>query len=297
MGIPLLVPSAHIYDLAQAAAVYGLLAVGYSVVLGICGQFSVAHAALFGVGAYTTAILATGSHPHAMAPVLLAAIGAGLLAGGLSGLPALRLGGDQLAVVTLFVGGVVQLVFQNAGALTGGFGGVTDVPPNALFGHDFLNLRDEYLLAAGFLAVAVVGVERLRRSGLGLAMLAVREDELAARSAGIRVGATKVLAFAISGAIAGAAGWLYAGRYATVTPARFDTTLSVLIAVMVLLGGMGRTYGAVVGAGVLGTLERVLSDYASIEEGATGAAIILVVLWRSGALRAGGLRLLSLRRP
>jgi branched-chain amino acid transport system permease protein len=289
-AIPLLVPSAHTYDLAQSAALYAILAVGYAIVLGLCGQFSVAHAALYGVGAYTAGILTTDPHDDASWVALLAACAMGLLVGALVGLPSLRVGGDQLAVITLFIGGVLQITAQNATSVTGGFGGVVDIPRNALFGHTFTTLRDQYLLAAGVLLVAVLLVERLRSSPLGLAMVAIREDEVAARSAGVRVGVVKVCAFALSGAVAGAAGWLYAGRITEVTPVGFDATLSVLVAVMVLLGGRGRVYGAVIGAGFLGTLEKLLTGYSTVEEGVTGAAIIAVVMWRTGALHAGGAR-------
>lgn len=284
-AVPLLLGNAFTYDLAQSAALYALLALGYSIVLGLCGQFSVAHAALYAVGAYTTAILTTDPHDVSMSLALLAAVGVGLVAGAVMGLPALRLHGDQLAVVTLFAGGIVQVVLQNASTLTGGLGGITDVPANALLGRSFVTLRDQYLLATALLLVAIVAVERLRRSRLGLSMLAVREDEVAARAAGVRLGTTKITAFALSGAVAGAAGWLYAGRYATVTPARFDVTLSVLVAVMVLLAGPGRTYAVVASAALLGILERVLSDYSAVEEAVTGATIVLIVLWRAGALR------------
>ena len=285
MGLPLLLASAHTYDLAQAAATYAILAAGYSVVLGLCGQFSVAHAALYGTGAYTTAILTTDPHGQPAWVALLASALVAGLAGAIVGLPALRVRGDQLAVITLFIGGVWQIAAQNAGRLTGGYGGIVAVPRISLAGHRFASLHDRYLLAAATLAVVVVLVERVRRSAAGVALIAVRDDEVAARSAGVAVGACKVAAFAASGAVAGVAGWLYAGNFTVVTPARFDITLSVLVAVMVLLAGAGRTYAAVAAAGLLGTLERILSDHSGIEEGATGAAIILVVLWRSGAVR------------
>ncbi|HEV3123537.1 MAG TPA: branched-chain amino acid ABC transporter permease [Candidatus Dormibacteraeota bacterium] len=288
--VPLLVPSAHVYDLARVAATYAVLAVGYCIVLGLCGQFSVAHAALYGVGAYTTANLTT-QHGASSATALLAAVGFGLLAGALIGLPALRVRGDQLAVITLGIGQVVQLLFLNWTSVTGGFTGISDIPAPSLFGITLTSYRDNYLLAFAALVIVVVAVELLRRSPLGLAFMAVRDDELAARSAGVRTGVCKVSAFALSGAVAGIAGWLYAGAIISISPPTFDVVLSVLVAVMVLLGGQGRVYGAVVGAAIIATLENALTEYPAGEIALKGAAIIAIVMWRAGALRDGLMRL------
>lgn len=292
-SVPLWLPSAHVYDLGRVAATDAVLAVGYCIVLGLCGQFSVAHAALFGVGAYTTAIL-TAQHGVGSLPALGASVAAGGLAGALVGLPALRVAGDQLAVVTLGIGEVAQLVMLDWTRVTGGFSGISDIPPPNVFGWRVVDVRDTYLLAAASLLVVVAATDLLRRSPAGLAMRAIREDEAVARAAGVRVGLWKVVAFALSGGIAGLAGWLYAGSIVSISPADFGIVLSVLVAVMVLIGGPGRVYGAVVGAGLIATLQDQLVGQAAVEDGVTGLAIVAVALWSSGV--GASLRQRVLRR-
>lgn len=283
-SLPLALPSAHVYDLGRVAATDAILAVGYCIVLGFCGQFSVAHAALYGIGAYTTALL-TAQHGVPSPLALLASMASGGVAGALVGLPALRVAGDQLAVVTLGLGEVVQLVMLDWTRVTGGFGGVTDIPPPTLAGWQLSSERDTYVLAVACLLIVVVAVDALRRSLPGLAMLAVREDDIVASAHGVSPGRWKVAAFALSGVVAGIAGWLAAGSMVSISPADFGIVLSVLVAVMVLLGGQGRVYGAVVGAGAIAVLQDQLVSHAAVEDGLTGAAIVAVVLWSSRAVR------------
>ena len=279
--IPLLVPSAHVAGVARAAATFGVLALGYAVVLGLCGQFTMAHAALFGVGAYTTAILSAsfGIDPWATLP---AAIVLATLAGALLGLAALRVGGNLLAVVTLAAGQLAQLVFVGWTPVTGGNAGIADVPALHLGGHPLIDERELYAVAAVVLVVAVLCLDRLRGSRLGLALQAVREDEVLAAANGVRVGGHKLIAFALSGAFAGAAGWLEATAIGAVSPTTYDVVLSVLVAVMVLLAGAGRVYAVIAGAAFVALLQDLLSAYPAVESSCIGLAIVLVIMWRNG---------------
>lgn len=279
--IPLLIPSAHVAGVARAAATFGVLALGYAVVLGLCGQFTMAHAALFGVGAYTTAILSAtvGIDPWLTLP---AAIVLATIAGGVLGLAALRVDGNLLAVVTLAAGQLAQLVFVGWTPVTGGNAGIADVPALHLGAHLLIGERELYAVAAVVLVVAVVGLDRLRGSRLGLALQAVREDEVLAAANGVRVGGHKLAAFALSGTFAGAAGWLEATAIGAVSPTTYDVVLSVLVAVMVLLAGAGRVYAVIAGAAFVAVLQDLLSAYPAVESSCIGVAIVLVIMWRSG---------------
>jgi branched-chain amino acid transport system permease protein len=281
LAVPVLLPSAHVASVARSAATFGVLALGYAVVLGLCGQFTMAHAALFGVGAYATGILAAtvGVDPWLTLP---AAIVLAALAGALLGLAALRVGGDLLAVVTLAAGQLAQLVFVGWTPVTGGNAGIPDVPALHLGGRLLIDEHQLYVVAALVLVAAVVCLDRIKRSRLGLAMQSVREDELLAAANGVHVGGHKVVAFALSGAFAGAAGWLEATAIGAVSPTTYDVVLSVLVAVMVLLAGAGRVYAVLAGAAFVAVLQDLLSGFPLVETGCIGAAIVAVVMWRSG---------------
>ena len=267
--------------MARTAATLGVLALGYAVVLGLCGQFTMAHAALYGVGAYTTGILAAnvGVDPWLTLPV---AILCAALVGALVGTAALRVAGNLLAVVTLAAGQLAQLLFIGWTPVTGGNAGIPDVPALHLGGRPLIDERDLYVVAAIAVVVAVLCLDQLKGSRLGLAFQSVREDEVLAASAGVRVGGAKVAAFALSGMFAGAAGWLEATAIGAVSPTTYDVVLSVLVAVMVLLAGAGRVYAVLAGAAFVAVLQDVLSATPAIETGVTGASIVAVVLWRGG---------------
>jgi len=283
-SLPLLASSEHIASVGRTAATYGVLALGYTVVFGFCGQFTMAHAALYGVGAYTVAILTTtvGVDPWVTLPVAVTVAAA---AGALIGLCALRVRGDLLAVVTLALGQLVELVLLDWTSATGGNGGISSVPPLQFAGTALIDERGLYTVALVALVVCVLLVDRLRGSRAGLAMEAIRDDALLAGSAGVRTGAYKVLAFTISGAFAGVAGWLEATAIGAVSPPTFDVVLSVLIAVMVLLAGVGRVYAVIAAAAFIAVLQDVLSGWPTVETASVGVAIVLIVLYRNGLLR------------
>ena len=282
--LPLLTSSEHVASVGRIAATYGVLALGYAVVFGLCGQFTMAHAALYGVGAYAVAILSTTANLDVWLTLPVAVILAAL-AGAALGLCSLRVSGDLLAVVTLAVGQLAQLVMLDWTPVTGGNGGIVDVPAPVVAGTAIIDERGLYILAVIALVGCVLVVDRLKGSRVGVAMQAVREDALLAGSAGVRPGSYKVLAFAISGAFAGVAGWLEATAIGAVSPPTFDVVLSVLIAVMVLLAGAGRVYAVIAAAAFVAVLQDVLSSWPTVETATIGVAIIAVVLYRAGVLR------------
>ncbi|MDQ6856131.1 MAG: branched-chain amino acid ABC transporter permease [Candidatus Dormibacteraeota bacterium] len=283
-SLPLITSSEHVASVGRTAATYGVLALGYAVVFGLCGQFTMAHAALYGVGAYAVAILCTVANVDPWA-ALPAAVALATVAGAVVGLCALRVGGDLLAVVTLAIGQLVQLVMLDWTSITGGNGGIVDIPALHLAGTPIVDERGLYVVAVVALVGCVLVVDRLKGSRVGLAMEAVRDDAILASSAGARPGTYKVVAFAVSGSFAGVAGWLEATAIGAVSPPTFDVVLSVLIAVMVLLAGRGRVYAVIAAAAFIAVLQDLLSSWPTVETACVGVAIVLIVLYRSGALR------------
>jgi branched-chain amino acid transport system permease protein len=229
-----------------------ILAVSLNVVNGFAGQFSIGHAAFMAVGAYTAAGITLAFRDVQIAGlplvasdavVFAAALGAGMLlaavAGLLVGVPSLRLRGDYLAIVTLGFGEIIRVVIENTRAL-GGATGLSGLPPYTT------------IVWTGLGVVAtVVMARRLEGSTQGRALLAIREDEVAAEAMGVDTVGWKVRAFVISAAFAGLAGGLLVHKILLCTPRMFTFVRSMEVVVMVVLGGMGSITGSIVAAAVL----------------------------------------------
>jgi len=267
-------------------AIFATVAIGLQIIWGFCGQPSFAQAALYGVGAYAFAIL-TVRHGVAPWPALAGATVCGGVAGMLLGLPALRVSPEQVALVTFALGEVLRVIEANA-SFTGGSGGLAGVAPLTLAGRDLVSAGDFYRPALVLVAIAYLVARWLRGSAAGRAMFAVRADELAARTMGVRPGALKLFAFGLGGALAGVAGGFSASFSSFVSSVSFGIVPSFQIVVMVLLGGLGRIGGAVLGAAVVLAVDDQLQSRPGVRLGVTGAAMIVVVLTRAGSLRAAG---------
>jgi branched-chain amino acid transport system permease protein len=269
--------NSFLLELGIQIGIYAALALGLNIVVGMAGLLDLGYAGFFAIGAYTWAIFGSeqanafiaGNHfplpgwPYfyifaALAVVLAACTGA------LAGLPALRLRGDYLAVVTLGLGQVVRLIANNLDHplnITNGPQGITPVgrPPigwlsNAL-GACGLSLQPAvcyslffYLLVMLIVGIVILISVRLDRSRFGRAWIAIREDEIAAQAMGISLLRAKMLAFATGAAFSGVMGAVYAAKQLFVSPDSFTFLQSITILVMVLLGGMGSIRGVILGA-------------------------------------------------
>jgi len=242
---------------------YALAGLGLTVLTGFTGLLNLGAAAFLAVGAYSYGILTWPGHPFALGfwGGLVAAIGCGAVAGALIGLPTLRLRGDYVAIVTLGVGEIIQDLIRNLDPLTLGTQGLNPLPRPVLPGVEFSPTAHlaYYYLYLGLLAVAVVAVFNLRRSRVGRAWVAVRDDELAARSLGIDTTRAKLLAFITSGALCAAAGALLAAFWASsIGPGYFDFQLSVVLICIVIVGGLGSVPGALLGALLMAGLNAIV---------------------------------------
>ena len=246
------------YYLSQLTFIcmYGMVGVGLMLLTGYTGQVSLGHAAFLAVGAYTEAVLQAQGVPFG-----LSLVAAGLLAGlaGIViGLPALRLTGIYLVIATMAFGFIVQEVLTRWESVTRGNLGMT-LRSIELFG---IRLNEEwklYYLALGLLALVVLGVLNLLRAPTGRAFVAIRDSEISAQSMGIHLARYKTVAFALSAAITGLAGALYAHKLQFISPEQFGLILSIELAMMIFIGGIGSLHGAIYGAIFLIALPQLIA--------------------------------------
>ncbi|WP_283609002.1 branched-chain amino acid ABC transporter permease [Faecalispora anaeroviscerum] len=252
-----------------------ILAASLNLSTGFLGQLILGHAGFMSVGAYAAALVTL----HAGLPDSLG-FPTALLVGGLTaalfgliiGIPALRLKGDYLAIITLGFGEIIRVVIINLG-FTGGARGLRGIPRET-------NFSWVYLLAV--LTVAIIFAFIHTRHGR--AVISIREDEIAAEASGINTTYYKLLAFIMSAFFAGIAGGLYAHHIGILNPSKFDFNYSTEILVMVVLGGMGSITGSVIAATVLTILPEALRDFSSYRMLAYSVVLICVMLFRPSGL-------------
>jgi branched-chain amino acid transport system permease protein len=235
------------YWLAQLTFVliYAIVGLGLMLLAGFTGLFSLGHAAFLGVGAYTEAIMVNHGVPF---PIAIAC--AGLLSaavGMVVGLPALRVKGIYLGMATLAFGFIVEEIMARWESMTGGNAGVVVNYPT-LFGWDFGTTNAFYFLCLVVTIGATLGIVNLMRSPTGRAFVAIRDSEISAQSMGIHLARYKTLSFAISAALAGIGGALYAHKIQFLSPEQFSIIQSIDLLLLVVIGGLGSIHGAFLGA-------------------------------------------------
>ena len=255
LGAPWLVSE---YWLAQLTFVmiYAIVGLGLMLLSGYTGLFSLGHAAFLGVGAYTQAVLT-----NAGVPFPLALVGAGALAaavGVVVGLPALRVKGIYLAIATLAFGFIVEEVFARWESVTGGNAGLHVKTPD-VFGVKLASDESFYFACLVVTVLATLAMLNLLRSPTGRAFVAIRDSEVSAQSMGIHLARYKTLSFAISAALAGVGGALYAHKLQFISPEQFSLLQSVDLLLMIVIGGVGSVHGAFFGAIFLITMPQVIA--------------------------------------
>jgi len=246
--------SGYLITLATIIAINAIVACGLNVIVGFAGQISLGHAAFFGIGAYSAALLATkaGWTFWAALPCVIAMTA---FIGLLLGIPSLRVREDFLAITTIGINFIVEAVFNNV-EFFGGALGMGGIPRVALF--DFkLRGNEFFYLCLAFLIIVIAACWWLTRCWAGLACFALREEEAAAASVGISPVRFKLLAFVIGTAMAGLGGALYAHFMRFISASDFAFPLSVSLLSMVVVGGIGTLWGPVLGAVIIGILPEV----------------------------------------
>ncbi len=266
--------SGYLLNILVQAATYAVAVAGLVVVLGYCGQISLAQAAFFGLGAYGVA-LGTVDYGLPFFVALAAGVAVSTLFGVMLGFASLRLGGHYLAMVTISFQQILTLVLNNWIGFTHGPDGVRSIPRPAMFegGAQFLALCLVCLVCVTWY------IWRLKTSRLGRAMQAVRDNEIAASTCGIDVFRTKVLAFGISALLGGLGGGLFAGGFAYISPDQFTFGESIVLLTMALLGGVQSPFGALLGTGLLVILPEWLRFLKQVYLAVYGAAVILIMVF------------------
>lgn len=248
-----------------------ILATSLNLINGKTGQFSIGHAGFMSVGAYTSAVLTTKlGQPFWMA--VSAAILASALTGLLIGIPTLRLKGDYLAIATLGFGEIVKVILFNIDYV-GGPAGIIGIPQLTSWAWLFFST-----------VLTVVLIQNLVNSSHGRAWVAIRENELAAELMGVDTTKYKVLAFTIGAGFAGLAGCLYAHYFYLIQPSNFGFMKSFDILVMVVLGGLGSTTGAILAAVFLTIISTLLQSFVEIRMIIYALILILIMIYRPQGL-------------
>ena len=279
----------------QQVGIYIIMAVSLNVATGYLGQLPLGHAGFMSVGGYSCAIfimrmspvLGVGPRdfvlgtPETTIPFILGVIFGGVVAaisGIIIGIPALRLKGDYLAIITLGFAEIIRVVMLNIDDvlhmdLTGGANGLTGIPKYT----NFLNV----FVVVG---VSLFLIHTMMKSRHGRAILAIRDNEIAAEATGINITYYKTLAFVVSAFFAGVGGGLYAGCVGVMAPAKFGFMKSIEILVMVVLGGMGSMLGSVISATVLTILPEALRTFSDYRMVVYAIVLILVMIFRPQGL-------------
>jgi branched-chain amino acid transport system permease protein len=289
--------------------IYALVAVGLNLLIGYAGQFSLGHAGFLAVGAYMSAILTQRFGWH----FILALIAAGLFTaaiGFLLGLPALRLSGPYLAVVTLGFGLAIPQLIVYFEDITGGTQGLRELPFAAipiwfdgvtLYNIELRTEREMYYLVVVVLSGLTLFAARIVDSHTGRAFVAIRDSELAAQAMGVNLTRYKTTAFALSAFYAGIAGSLYAHLIRFLAPESFTLFLSIEFLTMIVVGGLGSIRGALFGTLIVIGLQELLNRLPMVRENnlfivVFGALLILTIMFLPHGL-AGALHGRSLRWP
>ncbi len=287
--LPLVFSSSYWRTNLIVCAINVLLAIGLDFVVGYAGQLNIGQSAFYGIGAYASTLLIMKLGLPFWLAFALAVTISGMAGALLSGF-AVRLRGHYLAIASLGFAVITYQILLNWISLTQGPLGIYAIaapPPLALPGLPpvrFTNLANMFYLTAGFALLTYFILDRLVRSPIGETLTAIREDELSAASLGIDGPRWKTFAFAISAAVAGAAGCFYASFVGTLVPDAFFITESFSILAMVIVGGMGTLIGPVYGAILLTILPELLRGIGDLRLIVYGASVTLVVLFMPGGL-------------
>ncbi len=284
---------------ATIIGIYAILSMGLNIVVGYTGLLNLGYAAFYAVGAYTYAIFASSQANNFMPLggfplsgnwfwlfLLIALVVSGFV-GFLLGLPVLRLKGDYLAIVTLGFAEIIRLLFNNLSKpinITNGPMGITPIQAPMLFSLKLNKPVDYYWIVLVLFILTVLVIRNLQNSRIGRAWVAIREDELVARTMGVPVVRMKLLSFSIAAGLAGMMGVVFAAMQSYVDPTSFTFMESIIILCMVILGGSGNMQGVIIGALAVIVLQlQILKDVSDFMTSLTTSGILNLPAWLNPA--------------
>ena len=253
--------------------IYVILSVSQNLIMGVTGMLNLGHAAFFGIGAYTSALLVLAGVPFWIA--FLAAAIVSSIFGLLIAFPSLRLRGDYLAIATVGFGEIIRAVMKNWVGLTRGPLGLPGIPKPILFGIKFGAQLKFFVLSFIIMLITIFIINRIVKSPFGRVLKAIREDEVASQSLGKNITKYKIISFMVGAFFAGIAGSLFAHHITFIDPTTFNFNFSVFIVTMVVLGGLGSIRGAILGAIVLALIPEPLR-FLNLGSAAIGAVRLML---------------------
>jgi branched-chain amino acid transport system permease protein len=281
--IPRIIPNSYIMQLVINVLIYVILTMGLNLLTGFTGILSLGHAAFFGVGAYTAAILNV-RYGVSFYITLPAAIIITVICSLLLSIPALKVKGSYLVLMTIGFGEVVRLLLVNWIPLTNGPNGIVGISYPELGFFKITSIYQCYYLIILFVVLLAIYQKVLMRSRVGRAMLSIRDDDNAAELCGIDIAQYKIKAFAISAAYCAIAGSLYAHTIRYVSPDSFRSEESQLILCCVIIGGIGTFKGPVIGAVLLTLIPEVLRGLDDLRMVFYGIVLVIVIIFFPGGI-------------
>ena len=277
LALPFVLPNSFYVDLAIRMAINAVIVLGLNLLIGFAGQISLGHAGFLGIGAYASAILPTHLGWHPVLALLAGAVAAGVLAAVVAR-PIFKLKGHYLAMATLGLGIIINIVIRTEAAWTGGPDGMP-VPAMSLVGFEISGDKHWYWIVALLLSVSVWASLNLIDSPFGRALRALHGSEVASKVVGVDVVRYKVAIFVLSAVFASIMGSVTAHYVGFVTPNLADFFHSIELVTMVVIGGMASVYGSVVGAVLLTALPQALASFEGWETVAFGTILMLCMIF------------------
>jgi branched-chain amino acid transport system permease protein len=275
--LPLLL-SSYAMSVAVTVVTFAILGLGLNVVVGYAGLLDLGYAAFFAIGAYTSSLLELHAHLTFWETLPLAVIAAAI-SGCIIGYPTLRLRSDYLAIVTLGFGEIVRIMVTNF-TVTGGPNGLYGIPAATVFGSAVLTSDAQYYLGLFLMAVAIAVTGLLSRSRLGRAWRSLREDETASEAIGVPATKVKLLAYVMGAMVGALAGMFFSARFGAIDPTSFTYSTSVMILIVVIVGGMGSIPGMILGAVIVVALPEVLRPISNYRLLLFALALVVLMLVR-----------------
>lgn len=261
--LPLIVKNTYYRMLFDQTLINIIVVLGLNFITGLTGQMNLGTAGIFGIGAYTSALLTTQLHISPWLS-LIAAILMGYLIGVILGWPSLRIKGIYLALTTIGFGEIIRLLLTNMAGITGGTQGVLNIPNYTLFNIDIKDEKSIYYLLLAITVIMTLIALKIINSKWGRVLKAIRDNDQAVESCGINIAEIKIKAFLLCTVYGCIAGALYAHLMGYINPADFTFDLSIKYLMMLMLGGIGSIPGNILGAAIVTLLPeflRFLQDY------------------------------------
>jgi branched-chain amino acid transport system permease protein len=275
---------AYELDVLNSVGLYALLALSLNLILGDAGLFNMGHAAFYAVGAYTAAILNTRFDLPILWALPVSGLAAALFAV-IVARPVIHLRGDYLLIVTIGMGEIVRIALVNdVFGLTGGANGIFNIARPEVFGYRVKTPFDFFVLIWGAVALTVFLFHRLEQSRFGRALNYLREDPVAAEGSGVNTARYKLVAFALGAAWAGMAGAIYAGKMRTISPESFNFWESVVLFLIVILGGAGSIPGVLLGSFLVVALPELFRGLANARMLVFGLVMMVMMIVRREGL-------------